>query len=412
MAFLILALLLPLQVAGAQAQFDGEYGLWVTDSGGEVGVGWLTAGAQEGVLEVFSGGRSLYRTETPRGQAHFASFARPSGDSVLLRYGGVLNEDLYSTVVYLGESTDRVPEVLSGVDSLYLVGDVHGEYDRLLLLLGNAGLVDAQGEWTGGQRHVAFLGDIFDRGADVTRVLWFLYELERQAQAAGGGAHLVLGNHETMVFTGDLRYVHGKEEVIAGLHGVSYSELFDIRNSVLGRWLVGRPALMKVNDVLLAHGGVAPDSRPRSVEEVNDSLRAFMSEDIFYEWDNPDVGLFTDAATARQLADQYETVIVIDQAAYERRMGMFFDESSILWFRGYVQSDTLAAALDDVLEEFGAGIHAVAHTALTTIEARYGGKLLAVDLQRAATELLLLAWEEPGRYQRWRIRLEGPPEQF
>ena len=125
----------------------------------------------------------------------------------------------------------------------------------------------------GGGAHVVFLGDLFDRGADVTRTLWFLYELERQAQAAGGGAHIVLGNHETMIFTEDLRYVSAKEQLIARLHGASsYTDLFDIRRSVLGRWLVGRPGLMKVNEVLLAHGGVAPGSFPRTVEAVNDSM--------------------------------------------------------------------------------------------------------------------------------------------
>ena len=189
--------------------------------------------------------------------------------------------------------------------------------------------------------------------------------------------------------------------------------MFDIRHSLLGRWLVGRPAVMKVNDVLLAHGGVAPGSRPRSIEAVNDSLRTFMSEDLFRLWHDPTMGVFSDSASAERLADRYSRVIVMDTTALERRRELIFDPSSILWFRGYVESDTLMAALDDVLEEFGAEIHAVAHTALTTIEARYGGKLLAVDLQRAASEMLLLVRDEAGgRYQRWRFRLEGPPQPF
>jgi hypothetical protein len=73
----------------------------------------------------------------------------------------------------------------------------------------------------------------------------------------------------------------------------------------------------------------------------------------------------------------------------------------------------LTAELEHVLEEFGAEIHIVAHTPLTSIQARYDGKLLAVDLERAATEMLLLVWEGGGsRYQRWRVSLEGPPERF
>ena len=412
-ALVILFLLGPLAAAGGQAQLDGEYGLWVTDSGGELGVGWLLSQYGVGVLEVFSEGSSVHRVETPLGQAHFTTFPRPRGDTVLLRYGALEAEDLHATVLYLREEAPRALEVLSGVDSLYVVGDVHGEYDRLLGLLGNAGLIDAEGQWVGGGSHVVFLGDVFDRGADVTRTLWFLYELERQARAAGGGAHVVLGNHETMIFTEDVRYVASKEQLIARLHGGSYTDLFDIRHSLLGRWLVGRPGLMKVNDVLLAHGGVAPSSIPRSVEAVNDSMWTFMSEDLFYQWGDTTVALVTDSVTAEQVADQYASVIIMDPAALARRTGLLFDEMGILWFRGYVESDALTAELDGVLDEFEAEIHVVAHTPVSSIQSRYDGKLLAVDLERPATEMLLLVWDAGGgRYQRWRVSLDAPPEPF
>ena len=177
-ALMMLALLGPFPVAG-QVQLEGEYGLWVTDSGGEMGVGWLLSRSDVGVLEVFSEGRSVYRVETPLGQAHFTTFPRPSGATVLLRYGALEAEDFYSTVLYLRGEAPRALDVLAGVDSLYVVGDVQGEYDRLLGLRGNAGLIDTEDHWVGGGSHVVFLGDVFDRGADVTRTLWFLYELER-----------------------------------------------------------------------------------------------------------------------------------------------------------------------------------------------------------------------------------------
>jgi hypothetical protein len=36
-----------------------------------------------------------------------------------------------------------------------------------------------------------------------------------------------------------------------------------------------------------------------------------------------------------------------------------------------------------------------------------------VDLERAAAEMLLLVWDAGGDgYKRWRVSLEGPPEQF
>jgi hypothetical protein len=420
-ALLTVALVGLPSAARGQAELGGEYGLWVTDSGGdEVGVGWLLSGSGRGFLEVFADGRSFHRAETPSGQSHFATFPRPSADTVLLRYGALGAEDLHATVLYLREDVPLESGVISGVDSLYVVGDVHGEYDRLVGLLGNAGLLDSEGEWVGGRRHVVFLGDLFDRGADVTRTMWFLYELERQARAAGGGAHLVLGNHETMIFTGDLRYVSQKEQLIANLHGTTYSGLFDIRRSVLGQWLVGRPGLMKVDGVLLAHGGVAPVGggapgwSPRSVETVNDSMRTFMSEDLFYNWADTTMGIFTDSATAERLADRYTSTVVIDgEDAYARRTGIFFDPGGILWFRGYVASNALRSELNRVLDEFGADIHVVAHTPMRTIQARYGGRLLAVDLERPATGMLLLVRDPAGgAHRRWRVGLSGPPEPF
>ncbi len=103
----------------------------------------------------------------------------------------------------------------------------------------------------------------------------------------------------------------------------------------------------------------------------------------------------------------------MDSLAFARRIEILFGADGILWFRGYVTSDTLESQLDDVLEEFGTRIHVIAHTPLESIQARYDGKILAVDLERAATEMLLLEWDAGGeRYRRWRIGLDGPPEQF
>ena len=81
---------------------------------------------------------------------------------------------------------------------------------------------------------------------------------------------------------------------------------------------------------------------------------------------------------------------------------------------GYqVWSERYDRELDDVLDEFGAEIHVVAHTPVRSIQSRYGGKLLAVDLERPATEMLLLVWDAGGgRYQRWRVGLDAPPEPF
>lgn len=412
--------------ASGQQRLEGEYGLRVMERDGELEVGWLMEGAARGVLEVYQGDERLHRFETELAQAHSASFERPGEGPIVLRYGaleaeaaagsthGSAGHGLHATTLYLDEGDAPPPGVLTGVDSLFVVGDVHGEHDTLLRLLRNAGLVDAHGGWTGGRSHIALLGDLFDRGADVTRTLWFLYGLEREAARAGGGVHVVLGNHEIMVFTDDLRYVSPKESLLAFLHDTTYPRLFDIRESVLGRWLASRPGLMKIDRLLLAHGGVAPEYARYGVEALNDSLRTFLAEDFFYH-----MGAILDPADSTaalvldpELAERVrgvENVVVMDSVAAQRRLDFFFADRSVFWHRGYVRSDSLRPELEEVLYRLDADVHVVAHTPVDPIQARMGGRLIAVDLADAASQMLLLVREEDGSLTRLRYGLEGPP---
>ena len=67
-------------------------------------------------------------------------------------------------------------------DELYVVGDLHGQLDRFTELLSGAGLIDENLSWAGGQATLALLGDMMDRGPDVTPLLWFLYRLAKHTQ--------------------------------------------------------------------------------------------------------------------------------------------------------------------------------------------------------------------------------------
>lgn len=384
--------------AGQQApaiSFAGENGLAVFLEGDEVVVRWLTDGAVPGVLEAVADGKTIRRDTTPAGLAHETRFRRPETSEVLLRYGvadaAAGTDDggppaLHETRIRLDKPSSTVDATVEGVDSLFVVGDVHGQYDRLRSLLRNAGLVGEDGGWTGGSSHLVFLGDLFDRGPDVTRTLWFIYGLEREARAAGGRVHVVLGNHEIMVLTGDLRYVSGKETLVASRHGMEYSRLFDVQRSLLGRWLASKPAALSVDDVLLVHGGIGPAYEDRSVEALNDTLRAYVSEDLFRRW-----------------ADSTVQVAPVDSAALERRIQFFFDAPSVFWYRSYVSADTLGDRLGRMLDRHGATLHVVAHTPVPTIREKYGGRLILVDLQRPASELLLLVRRGDG----WERRVYG-----
>jgi hypothetical protein len=375
-----------------EPRFDGEYGLWVWFDRDSVAVHWLTQAAVPGRLEVEAPRAGPVTLLTPAGHAHRASFRRPSRDDIVLRYGAAGDPQLNATSVSL--AAPRRPAVtFRGVDSLYVVGDTHGEYAALIRGLRHAGLIDESLRWAGGRSHLVFAGDLTDRGPDVLRLLWFVYRLEQEAARAGGRVHLVLGNHEIMVMLGDLRYVHPKEAAIADMYGVRYDRLLDIRHSVLGRWLASKPGMVRFDRTLIAHGGVTPDYAELTVAGFDRTLSQYTREDFFYQWSDP------------------TAVIRMDSASFQLRDDFFWSPRSVFWHREYIQSDTAVGQLDRALRLAGANMLVVGHTPVDSIHARYGGRVIAAHTPRMGAELLLLV-RDGESHRRYRLTPQGPPQPF
>ncbi len=366
----------------------GEHGLSVIHEGDSIIVRWMTYEPVPGLIEAHQGERRLGRVETPPGFAHRAAVSVAGAEDVTLRYGALADDGaLHETLVSLGLPA-RQPVVVEGVDSLYVLGDTHGELDAVIEGLRAAGLVDDGLGWAGGTRHLVFAGDLTDRGPDVIGLLWMVYRLEREAAAAGGAVHVLLGNHEIMVMLGDLRYVHPKELHIAEFYGVDYDRLFDVRTSILGRWLASKPALMRVDRVLIAHGGLGDLYADYDLVEFDDSLKTYAGEELFARW-----------------ADE-SYLPPIDSAALERRNDFFWHPESAFWHRGFVQTDTLDELLGQVLARMDSDKLVVAHTAVPVMEARYDGRLISAHTPRHGAEMLLLVRREHG-YERYRVSAAG-----
>ncbi len=369
-------------IAGVPAsEIEGEQGLWVERRRDSLTVHWLTSDSVRGIFD--AGGRTA---TTPAGRIHRAAVRAPG--SVILRYGAPGR--LHETAIDPALETGRAGYDFPAVDSLFLVGDVHGEYDNLTRLLANAGVVNRDLRWSAGRAHLVFAGDLIDRGPEATRVLWFVRRLERDAARAGGGVHVVLGNHEIMEIAGDARYLHPREARLAACYGVPYQRLLDPGRSVLGRWLATRPGILRIGDVLVVHGGITPRWAETTLQAFDDSLAVYMHEHLMTAW-------FDSTAT-----------VAVDSAAFERRRAMFWGPETVFWNRDYVESDTLNAALAQVLGALGARVLAVGHTPIPRIEARYGGRLLALNTSDFASEMVLIDKTGHARII-WRYTFESPP---
>ncbi len=211
-------------------------------------------------------------------------------------------------------ATEASPVTWSGIERVVAFADVHGAHAELTALLQSVGVVDAELRWTGGKTHLVSLGDLLDRGADSRRVMDLLMRLQREAEAAGGRVHVVLGNHEAMNVLGDLRYVAADEfapyaadedpdersrqrdAFLSRQSGTTVADFerlfppgFFAHRRLLGpqgpygQWLLGLPAVVRINDTVYMHGGPSTLLQGRGIETLNRDYAAAVNEYLVAE---------------------------------------------------------------------------------------------------------------------------------
>ncbi len=235
-------------------------------------------------------------------------------------------------------------------DMMLLISDIEGNFEALYHLLRNNGVMDEAFHWSFGSGHLVLLGDLFDRGRDVTPSLWLLYKLEQEAANTGGRLHIILGNHEIMIFNGDTRYIHPKYAKQCLETGIPYSTLFNNR-SVLGKWLRNKPAIIRIKDILLTHAGISPSifAQKWGYEEINTNVTESLA------------GKLSDDPT---------------------QMELLFGANGIFWYRDWVDLPPPEATLDSILDFYEANHMIIGHTIVPEITARFHQKLIQVDIHQ------------------------------
>lgn len=171
----------------------------------------------------------------------------------------------------------------------FVVGDVHGQYDKLVTLLQNARLVTADLHWSGGDSTLWFIGDFCDRGPHGLAVIDLVMQLESEAAAAGGRVQSILGNHDVLLLAVDRFGSLGDEWAVYFAfqwrqNGGNHDDLRGLLPSHV-QWLSQLPALAKEHGLLLMHadsplyldcGG--------SIEDVNRAFGRILSNDDADAW--------------------------------------------------------------------------------------------------------------------------------
>lgn len=325
----------------------------------------------------------------------------------------------------------------SGVRELVAIGDVHGAYEGLVSVLMAADLVDRDLSWSGDSAHLVMLGDLVDRGPRSRDVLDLVRRLQEEARRAGGRVHVVLGNHEAMVLTGDLRYLHPNDirdfaseerevlreaaflrvldsKVVSAEERRRVRQRFDATyppgffahraafspDGEYGKWLLDQHVLVVVNGMAFVHAGLPLSliSMPR--EGINEVVLSELREFLEIQQRLYAAGVLAPEMTPRE---QYEalgkrlsekgakalsTAEIARIRADMRRMrelfaGAVFDPEGPLWYRGTSLSPgaTESRILARVLRWIDADAVVVGHTPSHTgrIETRMDGRVIRVD---------------------------------
>jgi Calcineurin-like phosphoesterase len=287
------------------------------------------------------------------------------------------------------------PCSVQGVERVVAVGDVHGAYDRFLAILRTAGVVDARGRWTGGRTHLVQVGDVVDRGPDSRKAWELLRRLEGEAAKAGGRVHALLGNHEVMWMSGDMRYTTPGEyasfrtdrsqelrdrfyeslveqrQKKAKAEGQSFDEkafreqfqkevplgALELRSELgpegqYGRWLREHAAVAQIDGVVFLHGGISPATAPLGCAGLNEAVQGEIASDL-------------------------------EKIRADPKGAMASREDGPLWYRGLVQENeaALSSQVDEILSKLGARAIVVGHTVTPDwrILSRFNGRVFAID---------------------------------
>lgn len=185
---------------------------------------------------------------------------------------------------------------LPAAERIVAMADWHGDLEAARRALRLAGAIDDQDRWIGGDLVVVQTGDQLDRGDQERAILDLLERLGRQAAAAGGAVHVLLGNHEIMNIAGDFRYVTEggwtefadlavddrydsapADSMLAALKPHQRARAVAFRpGGPYARRLAEHPVALIVGRNLFVHGGVLPEHAAYGLARLNRETRLWL----------------------------------------------------------------------------------------------------------------------------------------
>jgi calcineurin-like phosphoesterase family protein len=175
------------------------------------------------------------------------------------------------------------------VSAVYVIGDVHGQLEKLHGLLRGAELIDQTETWSGNNT-LWLMGDLVDHGPDGIGAVELVMRLQRQAARAGGRLQVLLGNHDVLLLAAHrfgTRPIPGQDETFRDHWQESGGQEADLERMTPDHacWLSSLPAMALEGDHLLAHADALFYTRyGQSIPQVNQAMTGVLQSDDAASW--------------------------------------------------------------------------------------------------------------------------------
>ena len=254
------------------------------------------------------------------------------------------------------------PEVFDLPAKLIAIADIEGNFDGLTSFLQNNQIIDQNFDWCFGDGHFLINGDLVDRGPFPMPIMWLMYKLEAQAEAAGGQVHIIMGNHDLMNIQGWSDYAHpDHQKVVRMMTGISepghaFRFLYSGWNEI-GQWLRSKPAVLKIGNLLFVHGGLSHELLPYklSIAKINQIVRKNLDQDFYFS------------------------------SAPDPMLNQVMGKSGPIWYRNLARAHDgkpkdSQQQLNQVLDYYQVDKMIIGHTVMPDICTDYNGRLIKIDV--------------------------------
>jgi hypothetical protein len=301
------------------------------------------------------------------------------------------------------------------VEKIVAVGDLHGDYKNFVKILKGTKLIDRELHWKGGKTHLVQIGDITDRGPDAKKIFDLLMRLEKEAEEVGGKVHMLIGNHEEMNITGiafdyegyvtveqfvsflpdkykekkEKDFMKKKNKMSSKNSSSGSSPDYDLKdywkeirdkarknsnhtarkkyiynfNKIYGKWILNQNAVIKINDIIFAHGGISEEFSTWKLKDINNRARLELNA--------------------------FQQAIITSAPLQLRVRKIVYEPTGPFWYRDLAQrGDDFKETAHKILDNLNAKYMIIAHTPriIRSMDdmSRFDGRIWIIDTGIAA----------------------------